>query len=86
MKVSLMIADEDLAFIAGEKGNTWDMPYIFNLRAMPITGCPLLIFFSFFDHNVMVTSREIIDYLFNATNIWTFEARNNYKMEIRKRS
>ena len=43
-------------------------------------------FFSFFDHNVMVTSREIIDYLFNATNILTFEARNNYKMEIRKRS
>ena len=35
---------------------------------------------------VTVTSWEIIDYLFNATNIRTFEARNNYKMEISKRS
>ena len=38
------------------------------------------------EQSVTVTSREIIDYLFNATNIRTFEARNNYKMEISKRS
>ena len=35
---------------------------------------------------VTVTSREIIDYLFNATNIRMFEARNVYKIEISKRS
>ena len=35
---------------------------------------------------VTVTSREIIDYPFNATNIRTFEARNNNKAEISKRS
>ena len=35
---------------------------------------------------VAITSREIIDYIFNRTNIRTFEARNNYKMEISKRS
>ena len=35
---------------------------------------------------VAITSREIIDYIFNGTNIRTFEARNNYKMEISKRS
>ena len=29
---------------------------------------------------VMLTSQEIID--FNETNIRTFKARNNYKMEI----
>ena len=32
-----------------------------------------------------VTSQEIID-LFNATKIRKFEARNNYKMELSKRS
>ena len=36
--------------------------------------------------SVMVTSSEIIDYTFNATNITTFEAGNNYKMEISKLS
>ena len=35
---------------------------------------------------VTVTSREIIDYLFNETNISMFEARNVYKIEISKRS
>ena len=35
---------------------------------------------------VTVTSREIIDYLFNETNIRMFEARNVYKIEISKRS
>ena len=35
---------------------------------------------------VTVTGWEKIDCLFNATNIRTFEARNNYKMEISKRS
>ena len=34
---------------------------------------------------VMVTCREIIDYLFNATNVRTFEARNNYKMEKKQK-
>ena len=29
---------------------------------------------------------EIIGYLFNATNIKTFDARNNYETEISKRS
>ena len=33
---------------------------------------------------VMVTCREIIDYLFNATNIRTLEARNNCNMEKNK--
>ena len=33
-----------------------------------------------------VTSWEIIDYLFNATNIRMFEAINNYKMGIGKHS
>ena len=30
----------------------------------------------------MVTSRELIDYLFNATNIRTFEARNITKCRL----
>ena len=32
-----------------------------------------------------VTSQEITDNLFNATNIRMFEARNNQKMEISQR-
>ena len=35
---------------------------------------------------VAVTSREITDYPFNATDIRTFEGKNDYKMEISKLS